>query len=85
MRNIEHAHHRQGRGGGHYREPLVDRMGNEMRADQAVRRCPADREGAPEPPEIAVAEGRPKGHEQGFRGGCSGGALGYRIGPRAMR
>ena len=50
---------RQGRGRGHRGEPLVDGVGNEMRADQAVGRRPADREGEPEAPEIALAQGRP--------------------------
>src|SRR5262249_28924246 len=58
--------------------------GNEMRADQAVGRRPADREGTPEPPEIAVAERHPEGYQRGLRGRRSGRAPGYHIAPRAV-
>jgi hypothetical protein len=62
--DIEHAHQRQRPGGRHVQEPQVDRVGNQVRADQPVGRCPTDREGQPAPPEIALAQGGPQGHER---------------------
>ena len=73
--DIEHAHHRQRPGGRDFREPQVDRVGNQVRADQPVGRRPTDREGEPEPPEIAMAQGGPEGHER----------LGAGVGGRRVR
>ena len=79
---VEHAHQRERAGGGGRREPVVDRVGDEVLPDHPVRRRAADEERPGEEPELGRADG--PSHDPRVRSRRDGrGALGQAERPEA--